>query len=56
MANGTRARWFEEVGIAEVPDVGGKNASLGEMYRELADKGSSKAARSARRSRTARSA
>lgn len=37
--NGTPVRWFEEIGIADVPDVGGKNASLGEMYRELAGKG-----------------
>lgn len=29
-------RWFEEIGIEDVPLVGGKNASLGEMYRELA--------------------
>ncbi len=29
-------RWFSEVGIADVPMVGGKNASLGEMKRELA--------------------
>lgn len=29
-------RWFEEIGIEDVPVVGGKNASLGEMYRELA--------------------
>ncbi|MCA9071557.1 MAG: phosphoenolpyruvate synthase, partial [Planctomycetaceae bacterium] len=28
-------RWFENIGIEDVPDVGGKNASLGEMYREL---------------------
>ncbi len=28
-------RWFKEVGIDEVPLVGGKNASLGEMVREL---------------------
>jgi pyruvate, water dikinase len=28
-------RWFEEVGIDDVPSVGGKNASLGEMLREL---------------------
>ncbi|MCS7067660.1 MAG: phosphoenolpyruvate synthase [Meiothermus sp.] len=28
-------RWFKEVGIDEVPRVGGKNASLGEMVREL---------------------
>jgi len=28
-------RWFAELGIEDVPLVGGKNASLGEMYREL---------------------
>jgi pyruvate, water dikinase len=32
-------RFFEEVGIDDVPLVGGKNASLGEMYRELSDEG-----------------
>ena len=32
-------RWFNEVGIEDVPIVGGKNASLGEMYRELTPKG-----------------
>jgi phosphoenolpyruvate synthase/pyruvate phosphate dikinase len=32
-------RWFEEVGIGDVPLVGGKNASLGEMYRKLGDQG-----------------
>jgi pyruvate,water dikinase len=31
--------WFEELGIADVPRVGGKNASLGEMVRELASRG-----------------
>ena len=31
--------WFEEIGIADVPAVGGKNASLGEMVRELAGAG-----------------
>jgi pyruvate,water dikinase len=31
--------WFEEVGIADVPLVGGKNASLGEMIRQLTPKG-----------------
>jgi pyruvate, water dikinase len=31
--------WFEECGIADVPIVGGKNASLGEMIRHLATKG-----------------
>jgi pyruvate,water dikinase len=28
-------RWFNELGMGDVPLVGGKNASLGEMYREL---------------------
>jgi pyruvate,water dikinase len=32
-------RWFEEVGIKDIPLVGGKNASLGELYRELAPRG-----------------
>jgi pyruvate,water dikinase len=27
--------WFEEIGLADVPQVGGKNASLGEMIRAL---------------------
>ena len=27
--------WFKELGISDVPLVGGKNAALGEMYREL---------------------
>jgi pyruvate,water dikinase len=31
--------WFKECGIADVPIVGGKNASLGEMIRHLASKG-----------------
>jgi pyruvate,water dikinase len=31
--------WFEEFGIADVPIVGGKNASLGEMIRNLVPKG-----------------
>jgi pyruvate,water dikinase len=32
-------RFFEEFGIEEVPYVGGKNASLGEMYRKLGAEG-----------------
>ncbi|HAV64432.1 MAG TPA: phosphoenolpyruvate synthase, partial [Verrucomicrobiales bacterium] len=32
-------RWFEELRITDVPSVGGKNASLGEMYRALTRKG-----------------
>jgi pyruvate,water dikinase len=31
--------WFNEIGIEDVPMVGGKNASLGEMYRKLDSKG-----------------
>ena len=31
--------WFEEVGIADLPLVGGKNASLGEMIGQLTPKG-----------------
>ena len=31
--------WFDEVGIGDVPLVGGKNASLGEMYQKLKSKG-----------------
>ncbi|MEF9674142.1 PEP/pyruvate-binding domain-containing protein, partial [Pseudomonas sp. PCH446] len=32
-------RWFKELGINDVALVGGKNASLGEMYRNLAAEG-----------------
>jgi pyruvate,water dikinase len=32
-------RWFREIGIGDIGVVGGKNASLGEMYRELTPKG-----------------
>lgn len=32
-------RWFNELSLADVPLVGGKNASLGELYRELSPKG-----------------
>jgi pyruvate,water dikinase len=32
-------RWFSDLGISDVPLVGGKNASLGEMYRELTAQG-----------------
>ena len=31
--------WFDDIGIDDVPRVGGKNASLGEMYRKLTSKG-----------------
>jgi pyruvate,water dikinase len=32
-------RWFNEIGLSDVGLVGGKNASLGEMYRELSPLG-----------------
>ncbi len=32
-------RWFSDVGIGDISIVGGKNASLGEMFRELTSKG-----------------
>ncbi len=32
-------RFFDELGIEDVPLVGGKNASLGELYRQLVPKG-----------------
>ncbi len=32
-------RWFKDLSIDDVPLVGGKNASLGEMYRELTQQG-----------------
>ena len=31
--------WFDDIGIEDVPMVGGKNASLGEMYQKLTSKG-----------------
>jgi pyruvate,water dikinase len=31
--------WFNEIGMEDLPRVGGKNASLGEMYCELSPKG-----------------
>jgi len=35
----TYTRWFNEIGIGDVPLVGGKNASLGEMYQNLTAEG-----------------
>jgi pyruvate,water dikinase len=32
-------RWFAQIGIEDVPLVGGKNASLGEMYQTLVPRG-----------------
>ena len=39
MGSSKYIRWFEDITIDDIPTVGGKNASLGEMYRELTDKG-----------------
>lgn len=42
MAKGTHKKfilWFNEIGIQDVPLVGGKNASLGEMYQKLHERG-----------------
>ncbi|WP_135606133.1 phosphoenolpyruvate synthase [Methanococcoides sp. NM1] len=38
MGDSKYIRWFEEIRIEDIPSVGGKNASLGEMYRELTEK------------------
>jgi len=32
-------KYFNEIGIHHIPEVGGKNASLGEMYNNLAEQG-----------------
>ncbi|MBY8857419.1 phosphoenolpyruvate synthase [Nocardia sp. CA2R105] len=39
MAGSGYVRFFDEFGIRDVATVGGKNASLGEMYRSLSDAG-----------------
>lgn len=36
---GKHIQWFKDLTIDNVPEVGGKNASLGEMYRELSSQG-----------------
>ncbi len=38
-SKGRYVSFFSQIGIGDVPLVGGKNASLGEMYRELTSKG-----------------
>jgi pyruvate,water dikinase len=37
--NSVWLRWFDQIGLDDVPHVGGKNASLGEMVRTLAPLG-----------------
>jgi pyruvate, water dikinase len=39
MSSFTYIRFFEEFGIDDVPLVGGKNASLGEMFQKLSEQG-----------------
>ncbi|HLG57572.1 MAG TPA: phosphoenolpyruvate synthase [Vicinamibacterales bacterium] len=39
MTNASFIRWFKDISLGDVPLVGGKNASLGEMYRELGSAG-----------------
>src|SRR5579875_3909165 len=36
MPDHSYVRWFSEIRLADVPTVGGKNASLGELYAALA--------------------
>jgi pyruvate, water dikinase len=36
---GRYVRWFDEIGLSELPEVGGKNASLGELTRALVPRG-----------------
>ena len=33
-------RWFETLGLDDLPQVGGKNASLGELIRKPVSRGS----------------
>ena len=35
----THIRWFSEIALADVPEVGGKTASLGELYSVLGQQG-----------------
>lgn len=39
MSTSTYVRFFEDFGIEDVPLVGGKNASLGEMFQKLSNQG-----------------
>ncbi len=39
MSQSGYVRFFEEIGIEDVPLVGGKNASLGEMFQKLSEQG-----------------
>src|SRR3990172_1666833 len=39
MGNRPYILWFDEIGLSDLPLVGGKNASLGEMRKELVKSG-----------------
>ena len=39
MASHDSVRWFSDIRLRDVPAVGGKNASLGELYSVLSDQG-----------------
>ena len=39
MNNNHYIRWFNELTLDDIPLVGGKNASLGEMYQALTPQG-----------------
>lgn len=39
MNNGKYIRWFKDISIQDIPLVGGKNASLGEMFSQLTNVG-----------------
>jgi pyruvate, water dikinase len=39
MSSRSYVRWFENIRLSDIPEVGGKNALLGELYSVLAAKG-----------------
>jgi pyruvate, water dikinase len=39
MESSPYVRWFEDIGLADLPAVGGKNAALGELHRVLSEQG-----------------
>ena len=39
MKDNTMILWFDQIGLEDIPRVGGKNASLGEMRRNISSRG-----------------
>lgn len=39
MSEQTHIRWFDEISLGDLAEVGGKTASLGELYSELGKQG-----------------